>query len=243
MVRDAGERRGTHAHRRVPAIRLVRVVSVQDLMQVGRILGLCVAHADETGRPYHIELRTEETEFWTLCTPAGPIALLSVEEAGNERRVAEFQGRNGRRPRITDGIGVGRALPGWLLRNVLRRLEADASDQEHFTRMGAFQRLLPAPAREAHRDITAEGRRYRVWRFADEMILGLLRGGSSAVIQWSRFERHELSSEWGRSGTRAQTRYKWRQGAWHPGAMDNDRLLELLAQSPALYRAFRGSPD
>ena len=225
------------------AIRLCRVVSVDGLMKVGRALHLCVARGDGAGRLYHAELRTGDTEFWTLQTDEGPVALLSVEEAEGTRRVAEFQGRSGRRPRATDEKGGQRVLPGRLLSNVLRSLDATATDQEDFTRVGAFQSLLPAAARASHRDVAAEGRRYRVWKSADEVIIGRLRSGGCAVVQWSRFERHELPSETRRPGRGARKRYEWLPGAWHLGAMDSDRLLELLAQSPGLYKAFRGSPE
>ena len=223
---------------RVGKIWLCRVLSVDELMRVGRRLGLCVARSDEVGRPYHNALRNLETEFWILTTAADPIALLTVEEEEVTRRVTEFQGRDGERPRAVDVNGVNRALRGPLLRKVLRNLDADASDQEHFTRMGAFRSLLPAEARKSYRDVIAEGRTYRVWRFKDEVILGSLRKGSNGVVQWSRFVRREVSS-WAPRPTRpARKRYEWRQEASHPGAMDVDRFLELLAQSRLLYDAF-----
>ena len=225
--------------RGVGELGLCRVVSIADLMKVGRTLDLCVAHADEVGRQYHENLKNGEAEFWTLTTSAGPIALLSVKEEEGTRRVSEFQGRNGERPRSTDVNGVNRVLSGYLLRNVLRKLHADASDQEHFTRVGAFRSLLPDAARESYRAVMANGRDYRVWRFRDEVIVGLLgklASGNPRVVQWSRFVRCEVSS---RARGRRTKRYAWQQGAWHVGAMNVDRILELLFQSPALYDAVR----
>lgn len=40
----------------VGAVRLIRIVCVAELMAVGRMLNLCVAHADDVGRGYHAEL-------------------------------------------------------------------------------------------------------------------------------------------------------------------------------------------
>ena len=224
--------------RGVGEIRLNRVVSIADLVKVGHTLDLCVAHADEVGRQYHKDLKSGTTEFWTLTTSAGPIALLSIEEDDGTRRVSEFQGRNGERPRAADGNWVDRELSGPLLRHVLRKLHADASDQEHFTRVGAFRNLLPDATRESYRAVIANGRNYRVWRFRDEVIVGLLgklAGGNSRVVVWSRFVRCKVSSR----AQRRTKRYEWRQGAWHAGAMDVDQFLELLFQSPALYGAVR----
>ena len=224
----------------VGEIRLNRVVSIADLMKAGRTLDLCVAHADEVGRQYHEALKNGATEFWTLTTSGGPIALLSIEEDEDTRRVSEFQGCNGERPRATDENGGNRVLSGPLLRNVLRKLHADASDQEHFTRVGAFRSLVPYAARESYRAVMANGRDYRVWRFRDEVIVGLLRklaGGSYRVVQWSRFVRCEESSQ-----ARRTKQYELQKGAWHLGAMDVDRFLELLLQSRALYDAVRSHP-
>ena len=79
--------------------------------------------------------------------------------------------------------GVNRVLSGHLLRNVLRKLHADASDQEHFTRVGAFRSLLPDAARESYRAVMANGRDYRVWRFRDEVIVGLLGNWPAGILE------------------------------------------------------------
>ena len=218
---------------RVGRVRLRRVISVTDLMKVGRTLGLCVARADTVGRRYHSKLRDEEAEFWTLTTPAGPIALLSLQEVEGKRVVMEIQGRDGGQPLAVDCNGVSRPLSGSVLRNVLRSLDADTSEDE-FTRVGAFRSLLGAAARASGRDVVAEGRRYRVWRFADEVIVGLLRGRRGETVEtWSRFVRSETLS------MSPRPRYEWERGAWHEDAMDTDRFLELLAESPEMYDAFR----
>ena len=110
----------------VGEIRLCREVSVAGLRQVGRELGLCVAHANEVGRPYHTELKKGESEFWSLRSAAGSFALLSVRIEEGERCVAEFEGRNGKRPVVTDENRTQDSrLSGALLRNVLRKLKAE----------------------------------------------------------------------------------------------------------------------
>ena len=228
----------------VGRLRLRRVVSVAELRKVGRNLELCVAHASEVGRPYHAELRSRETEFWTLGLASAPIALLSVEIDDGVRRVTEFQGKNGERPIATDEDERSRHLPGWLLRNVLRRLDADASDQQYFSCKGAFRSLLPRAARRNYRDVVVDGRYYRVWRFPEEVIVAssarrpktdMPRRGA----QWSRFVRQSLRPR-RRAMKRAGTRYEWRKDAWHDEAMDFGAFLGLVEQSSDMYDAFTG---
>ena len=231
----------------VGEIRLCREVSVAGLRQVGRELGLCVAHANEVGRPYHTELKKGESEFWSLRTPAGSFALLSVRIEEGARCVAEFEGRNGKRPVVTDEIGRRIKLSGALLRNVLRKLKADASDIDHFTRVGAFPSLLRGN-RANYRDVCVDGRNFRIWRFANEVIIASSRRSPRVVVpgrsaQWSRFvrrERRRLDRTRGRR-PQSQRRTEWEQGAWHNTAMDLGELLELLRQSPDLYDTFVGT--
>ena len=238
-----------HAVGRVPRagdIRLCRVVTVKGLQKLGRKLQLCVAHADEIGRRYHNELKKpDKHEFWSLCTAAGPFALLSVSIDEGTRRVAEFDGYDGECPFVSDQNGRKRRLSGALLRNVLRRLKADASDVEHFTHVGAFGCLLPLQNRAKYRDVIAGGRNFRVWRFDDEVIVASSRKcpsgtmpGRSAV--WSRFVRCEQRRLHRRRGRRARVRRQteWEQGAWHNEAMELGQFLELLVRSPELRDAF-----
>ncbi len=216
--------------------------------KVGRTLGLCVAHANEIGRPYHHELKNGESEFWTLCTPSGPFALLTVERENGIPRVTEFQGRNGRR--ATDEDGRRLALSGALLRNVLRRLKADASDEPQFSRAGAFRSLLSPRNRESYRDIQADGHHFRVWRFPDEFIVASSKRPPRPAMpgrgaRWSRFVRCDQRRV-RRPGARrpqAERPAEWEQGAWHDTAMDLGELLELLRLSPELYDVFVGDED
>lgn len=231
--------------RGVGRLRLRRVVSVAELRKVGRKLDLCVAHASEVGRPYHAELRSRETEFWTLGTESDLVGLLSVEDDDGLRRVTEFQGQNGNRPVVTDHDERSRHLPGWVLRNILRRLDADADDQQYFTCEGAFRSLLPRAARKNCRDILADGRYFRVWRFPGEMIVASTEKPPKGVMpgrgaQWSRFVRRPLRQQSRRATTQSAMRYKWLDGAWHNEAMDIGDLLGLLQQSPEIYDAFAG---
>ena len=230
--------------RGVGRLRLRRVVSVAELKKVGRHLALCVAHASEVGRPYHAELKNGETEFWTLDLASEPIALLSVEENDGVRSVTEFQGENGDGPVVRDRNERRRRLPGWLLRNVLRRLNADACDQADFSREGAFRSLLPRAARQNYRDVGVDGRHYRVWRFADELIVASFAKPPKIDMpgrgaKWSRFVRRPTRPR-RRATKRSVTRYEWREEAWHPEAMDFGVFLGLLEVSPEMYAAFVG---
>ena len=232
----------------VGEIRLCRVVSVSGLRKEGRELGLCVAHANEVGRSYHIELKKGESEFWSLRSAAGSFALLSVGNEEGARCIAEFQGRNGKRPVVTDENGRRFELSGALLRNVLRRLEADASDIDQFTRVGAFRSLLSPRNRADYRDVCVDGHNYRIWRFANEVIVASSRRRPRGAVpgrpaRWSRFVRVERRRSDRKRGRRPQSRRRteWEQGAWHNKAMDLGELLELLRQSPDLYDAFVGT--
>ena len=230
--------------RGVGEIRLRRVVSVKELMSVGGMLNLCVAHGDEIGRQYHAELRKHETEFWTLGTSARAIALLSVEGNEGARCITEFQGLDGEQPCALREDGRSRGLPGWMLRRALRRLDADASDQPYFTGCGTFRSLLASSARNKCADVVADGRQYRVWRFPGEMIIAARRvsakGRPARTQQWSRFVRRELRSRRRIQGARPGKRYEWCEGAWHDGAMDVGRLLGLVERSRDMYEVFVG---
>ena len=203
-----------------------------------------MAHASEVGRPYHVELRSRDTEFWTLGLASAPIALLSVEENDGVRCVTEFQGENGDQPVVTDRNERRRHLPGWLLRNVLRRLNADACDQAYFSCEGAFRSLLPRAARRNYRDVVVDGRYYRVWRFPEEVIVASSERPPKGDMpgrgaQWSRFVRRPMRQR-RRLTERSVTRYEWRDEAWHDEAMDFGVFLGLLEQSPDMYDAFAG---
>jgi len=231
----------------VGEIRLRRERSVAELQKVGRALHLCVAHTNEIGRTYHNALKTRESEFWSLCTAAGPFALLSVRVEEGERCIEEFESGNEKRPEVTDANGRRHALPGALLRNVLRKLNADSSNIDHFTCVGAFPSLLSQRNRETYRDVFADGRNFRIWRFANEIIVAASesrprKAVPEGCVQWSRFVRCERPRRHRRRGRQPQIRRlpEWEQGACHNAAMDIGELLELLMQSPDLYKAFVG---
>lgn len=230
--------------RRVGRLCLRRVVSVAELRKIGRQLNLCVAHASEVGRPYHTELKNLETEFWTLGSASAPIALLSVEDDDGVRRVTDFQGQNGYPPVAMNQDERKCHLPGWLLRNVMRRLDADASDQPCFSCKGAFRSLLPRAARRKYRDVVVEGRHYRVWRFPEELIVASSKNRPKGAMpgrgaRWSRFVRRPQRPR-RRATKRSVTRYDWHDEAWHEEAMDFGVFLGLLERSPEMYDAFAG---
>ena len=230
--------------RGVGRLYLRRVVTVAELRKVGRKLGLCVAHANEVGRPYHAELRSLETEFWTLGTASGPIGLLSVEDDDGVRRVSEFQGQNGDRPVVEDHDERSHNLSGPLLRNVLRRLDAAACDHPQFSCVGAFRSLLPRSAWKKYREVVIDGRYYRVWCFPEEVIVASLEKSPKGVLpgrraQWSRFVRRPARPR-RRETNRSVMRYEWREYACHDEAMDLGGFLGLLEQSSEMYDAFTG---
>lgn len=139
--------------------------------------------------------------------------------------------------------GRGRELPGWMLRNVLRSLDADACDQAEFTCSGAFRSLATAAAREKCRDVVVDGWRHRIWGFRDEIIMASRRvstkGRLGRTEQWSRFIRRELRTRRRTRGSRnGESRCAWREGAWHVGAMDVGSFLAIVERSPELWDVF-----
>lgn len=232
-------------------VRIRRVSSVADLMAVGGTLDLCVAKRDADGRDYHAQLRSGETEFWSLAGRR-PIALISVVEPNGQRRVSEFDGPGHERPYTRDRKGQKVELPGDLLTNLLRAIDATADDNEHFCRAGVFRSLVQDDARERRRDVVVEGFSYSVWRFATEIIIArrLVSSGDAVRSQWSRFVRSSTNTAEcvGMFGRRPGRRrrpptqaspetYEWREATWHSGSMDLGEFIALVLRSGELRAA------
>ena len=164
-------------------VRLERVVSVADLMSIGRHLQVCLARNNHVGRDYHHRLREKDTtEFWQIGA-SEPLALLEVARDGPGKRgvIMEWGTREDPEP----------ALPRSMLVRVLRELNASGDDIDAFARVGAFWTLRQS--RRPTGIVEVGISRYRVWRFRDEVIIHARvehRGGRR--IGWSRFMREEV---------------------------------------------------
>lgn len=214
---------------------LERVVSIADLMHVGRALHQCVAHADATGRGYHDLLRRRESEFWQIRARE-PLALLQVDDEDGERRVVEVGTRDDPPPRI----------PTAMMRRVLCNLRASGDEEPIFQQVGAFWCLRHSPEPTAIVDI-GNGH-YRIWRHHNEISVCERAAGKPT---WSRFRRRPVvvraprrlpAPRARRRGTRAAARgigNRWERACWTPDSMDEADLLGLLCHSQCLYEVLR----
>lgn len=231
--------------RGVGEILVRRVCSSEDLQSIGRRLELCVARRDEIGREYHIALKNRKTEFWALWLDTNPIALLSIER--NEdgvRTIEEFQGKGGDSPTVTTKKGIERQLPGWLLRNLLRRVNATADYDRDFTSVGAYRSLLNKQNRNDYSDFEIEGKHYRIWFFEHEVIVAMVENHSLCAIpgkgtKWSQFINNSAASRAWRSDHEFAS--VWEANSSHEGAMDLEDLFELVLRSRELYDALTTS--
>ena len=221
----------------VGEVRLRRLVSDGEVIEVARILGVR-ADIGTVLIPKRHRMFTElaHQEFWVLGTNSGTIALLTVHGVRDYRWVGKFQ--LGRGLRLGAKDGQPRALPGQVLRAVLREIEADGDSVPGFTRSGGFRSLVSADAFSDFREVVGDGRHYRIWRFCDEVILAecrqLVGGRHGPDVRWSRFVG---------CADPGGEEYEWRKGAPHGGAMEVAEFRRLLLRYPALRDAFAGSDE
>ena len=213
---------------------LERVVSIADLMHVGRALDQCVAHADAIGRGYHDLLRRGGAEFWQIRARE-PLALLQVDDEDGERRIVEVATRDDPPP----------SLPTAMMRRVLCNLRASGDEEPIFQQVGAFWSLRHSPEPTATMGIG--NRHYRIWRYHDEISVCERAAG---IPTWSRFRRRPVVSaprrlpaprvrRRGRRSTARGIENRWERACWTPGAMDEADLLGLLCHSRRLYEVLR----
>ena len=231
-------------------LRLERVVSVADLQAIGRQLNLCVAHNNRIGRDYHRLLRGNEAEFWQLRAQA-PLALIEVDLGGEDglRWIVQFEMARGSDVRLTKPV---------LLR-LARVLNARGDEVAEFACVGAFWALrqpLPPTA-----TIEIGEARYRVWRFAEEVIIqGTAEDRHGRCIRWSRFV---LGSAWPwqvsmeeedieempllefaarvDAVSRAGGTSYWSSRCHDERALDDCQLQALMLASPELYHLLANS--
>lgn len=215
---------------------IVEVNSVEQLMSEGRKLGLCVAYRDDLGRHYHRQLRSKESEFWTIRRKGVAKGLLEVNK--ETRCVEEAAGyRNGmlklKRRKACD---------------VLRTLNVTADNIDTFSRVGAFGVILDSRPKDAA-PIEFDGYEYRIWlESVTKQVVIEERPSANADDErkgprrWSLFERYEPlpHPRRRRRGRRSTARLpEWRRGCSHPHAMSIGEFTDVLLRCPEISERIR----
>lgn len=222
-------------------LEVAELVSVDQLRSAGRELGLCVAHANDTGRVYHDALRSGESKFYRLAKEGRAIGLVEVDV--DEMHVADAQG--------SDGCAL--PLSRKLALDLLRQLEITADDVDAFSRVGAFSVFLDGTPKIPA--ISFAGCTYRVWTFPDAKRIAVSKTrGTRSTVSWSLFERRDPKLRGGRRRRLGRPRPAssrrdvvsrtleprplgtWVECCYHDDAMCVGEFTDLLIRCPDVAR-------
>lgn len=236
------ERRTVHLgeSKALGEVYLERIVSVAELMSIGRRLMLCVARDDDLGREYHHRLRqASRREFWQLRTGRAPLALLEIVRGDETKRglIVECETATGFRAQVL--------FPRSILLRLVRELNASGDKLDAFQRVGAFWVLRRSRRPTAKVEIGSA--RYRVWRFPDEVIIEAKNEDHRGrLIAWSRFVKEDIEP-WhlrmrGETLADVYNALKTSTGTWawsavcsRRRALRQEQLQALILASPKLY--------
>ena len=236
----------------IGCIRLHRVVSVHELIKVGRKLENCVGNSDEIGRSHHRRLREGSAEYWTLECDTVPLFLLCVDLC-DERQLEEIGGYKSTLDMWDeDELNWTTHLSAEILRSVQYFLDIDASENDYFSCVGAFRSLHKHERiRDCH-DININRQHHRVWSLGSELIIASSRESLNSdlppsLVQWSRFKKEEDLRVFHQryrilevdTLDECHLESRWEKSAYHPGAMDLGDLVELMTQSRELCDLLR----
>ena len=243
QLRKAGRRREEQRRRNGRSRRsvhggwtLVEVNSVDQLRSEGRELGLCVAHSDDIGRDYHRQLRSGESEFWSVRRREKTRGLIRIDT--EIRKVVESAGRGNGLLKLKRKVAC----------KLLRELAATADDQDAFSRVGAFSSLLDSRPKDAT-PIEFDGCEYRLWLAPAKKQIAIqarrpakFGDGRAGRRRWSLFERDDSAVHLHRArrGRRSLRRSpEWCEGCSHPGAMSVGEFVDLLLRCPEIAERIR----
>ena len=221
----------------VGPVSLHRVTSVSELKSVGRRLKNCVGNL-ATGRYYHEQLRTQETEYWTLEFKSKPIALLSVRVENGMRTIIEFAGKKRSSPDLNLDDNQTYQVPGSVLLDVLRCLDVHVKETSNLACFIPFLHVDPSIIQSTYHDEVIDQRHFRVWRFKEDLIIASSDRQPRTTLpaentRWYRLVRSR--TDWNEEET--EVRHEWTQTYWP--WLEPSQLLELLLRSPNFYEACR----
>ena len=225
---------------------LLRSVGTKEsLLEIGKELENCVRD-EEHAKTYINKAKVGKTELWALYSPTPDENVLALIEVNCEgRTVSDFNCLRDRRDSVIDfGLIEGKnpfskkfnyediKEKGVITRDdlieILNILDVSADDEPDFVKLGAFSSFRDGIPETEPVELF-DGREMWVWRFDDEIIVGLEADGinDDMAFNWSGFKR----------GTSFDDKVTFADAS-HSQHLELEELFALIIENPHVFEKF-----